>query len=118
MAKKRAQTAFNSYIRARDAGKGCVSCASKTPSHAGHYRSVGACPALRFNEDNCHLQCAKCNTHLSGNLIPYRIELIKRIGAERLAFLEADHAPKRYRLADFEGIAAEYREKRRLLLKS
>ncbi len=79
---KEAQAAFNAYIRARDAHLPCVSCGRHHQGqwHAGHYRTVGANPELRFNELNVWRQCAPCNDHLHGNLINYRIELINRIG--------------------------------------
>jgi len=45
-------------------------------------------PVVRFNEDNVHLSCRKCNYFLAGNLIPYHIELINRIGEERVIALQ------------------------------
>jgi hypothetical protein len=94
---KEAQVAVNRFIRARDYGHTCISCL-KTPKkkNAGHYRSVGAMPALRFNVYNIHLQCEACNTHLSGNQIEYRINLAQKIGLSRLEWLEGPHKPKKY----------------------
>lgn len=116
--RKEAQQAFNSWIRARDAGLPCVSCGrpddGKHQRHAGHYRSVGGHPALRFHPDNCHAQCATCNNHLSGNLVPYRAELIKRIGLAAVSALEGPQAPARHtreQLADMKKhFAAQARE--------
>ena len=106
---REAQIAFNSWIRARDIGKPCISCGSHTgKQNAGHYRSVGSSPELRFNPQNCHLQCEKCNSYLSGNLINYRIELIKRIGIELVEWTEGYHAPKHYSVDDLKAIKAEY----------
>jgi predicted nucleic acid-binding protein len=86
------QTIFNKYIRLRDANDPCISCgAVNTMFHAGHYVSVGANVLLRFNEDNVHKQCAKCNTFMHGNLIEYRKNLIKKIGVERVEYLEYFH---------------------------
>jgi hypothetical protein len=53
-----------------------------------------------------HRQCAQCNTHLSGNLINYRLGLIERIGAGRVLELERDHAPRKYTIAELEAIKA------------
>lgn len=108
--KARAQAVFNRYIRARDFGKPCISCGSLSASayHAGHYISVGARPQLRFNEDNCNLQCSKCNTHLSGNLALYRVGLVKKIGSERVEYLEGPHPAVRYREADYQGVIDTY----------
>jgi Bacteriophage Lambda NinG protein len=88
-----AQAAVNQYIRVRDHGQVCISCQRHHNGqyHAGHYRSVGAMPSLRFNTSNIYRQCSACNNHLSGNLIAYRVNLIAKIGPERVAWLEADH---------------------------
>lgn len=105
------QGAFNAWVRARDAGKPCISCGRMHQGalHAGHYRSVGSEPALRFDPDNVHLQCAPCNTHLSGNLIPYRINLIKKIGIERVEWLEGPHVPKKLTIQEIQEMKAFYR---------
>lgn len=111
------QAAFNAWIRVRDAGHSCISCGRfhKGQWHAGHYRSVGSEPALRFEPDNVHLQCAPCNTHLSGNLIPYRANLIKKIGLERVEWLEGPHVPQKLTIQQIQEMKAFYRaEVRRL----
>ncbi len=85
------QKVVNLYIRKRDENKPCVSCGTFKCEefHAGHYIATTK-QYLRFNELNIHKQCSKCNTHLRGNLIPYRIELIKRIGLEKVEWLESN----------------------------
>ena len=87
---REAQTAFNAWVRARDAHESCVSCGRMHEGqwHAGHYRSAGSRPDLRFDPANVHKQCAPCNTHLSGNLIPYRVTLLSRIGQAGVDRLE------------------------------
>lgn len=97
-----AQAAFNAWVRERDANEPCISCDRfhEGQWHASHYRSVGACSSLRFDPDNVHKACSPCNSHLSGNLIEYRIRLEKKIGPERLARLES--APKVRRWTDDE----------------
>ena len=117
---KRAQTAFNSFIRERDKGLDCISC-GRQPNysehiggsgiHAGHYRSCGACPELRFEELNVHIQCVHCNIHKSGNAIDYRIGLIKKIGAKKVEWIEGPHDPKKYSIEDLKNIAATYKAK-------
>lgn len=79
---------FNAYIRKRDQGNRCISCGSIKANQAGHYYSAGHYPELRFNEDNCHLQCTQCNMYLSGNLIEYRKGLTRKIGTERIEKLD------------------------------
>lgn len=109
---KEAQTAFNAFIRIRDEGKPCISCGSHTgKKNAGHYRSVGSCPELRFEESQVHLQCEKCNSYLSGNLINYRIELIKRIGIDKVEWIEGNHEPKKYTIEDLKLIKQVYKQK-------
>ncbi len=92
---KEAQVAVNAYVRARDANLPCVSCGRHHQGqwHAGHYRSTGSRPDLRFDLANIHKQCAPCNSHLSGNLIPYRAELIRRIGQAEVDRLEGPPVP-------------------------
>ena len=63
---------------------------------AGHYRSRGSASHLRFNLFNIHLQCARCNRYLSGNVVEYRKELIKRIGLNRVEILENDNKPRKF----------------------
>lgn len=107
------QAAFNAWIRQRDAGQPCISCGRSANWQgqwdAGHYRSVGSEPSLRFEADNVHRQCLPCNTHLSGNLIPYRINLIKKIGIERVEWLEGHHVPKKLTIAEMQEMKAFYR---------
>lgn len=110
---KDAQAVFNQYIRLRDSGKPCISCQRHHSGqyHAGHYRSVGACPELRFEELNVHLQCSVCNNHKSGNILEYRINLIKKIGQDAVDWLEGKHDPKKYTIDEIKQIISIYREK-------
>jgi hypothetical protein len=81
---------FNRYIRNRDEGHGCICCGGKYYSEiqAGHFYSGGHYPNLRFNEDNVHGQSKSCNYFKSGNLNEYRINLIEKIGIERVEQLD------------------------------
>jgi len=114
---KETQAAFNAFIRERDKDLPCISCGRfhEGAYDAGHYRSVGAQPALRFHEDNCHKQCVPCNQHKSGNVVEYRLGLIARIGAERVAFLEQEHAPAKFTINEAKAIKAHYVAKLRAL---
>lgn len=86
--KAKAQVVFNKWIRERDKNERCISCDSNNTSTASHFYSAGHHNALRFNEDNVHLSCHRCNYFLHGNLSEYRIRLEKRIGKERLKALD------------------------------
>jgi len=85
---KLADKYFHAWIRKRDAGLPCISCGAYNTSDASHFYSAGHYPALRFNSDNVHLACKRCNLFLSGNLIEYRKNLIKKIGIERVEKLD------------------------------
>jgi len=53
----------------------------------------------------------------SGNITDYRINLIKRIGEERVNFIEGDHQPKKYTIEEIIEIKKTYKEKQRELTK-
>ena len=110
---KQAQQAFNEFIRYRDRHLPCISCGRHHDGqyHAGHYRTTGANPELRFNEDNCHRQCAPCNNHLSGNLTAYRPALIAKIGQARFDALMGPHELPKWKRDDYIRIRDEYRAK-------
>lgn len=115
---REAQAAVNEYVRMRDAHLPCISCDS-TPNDndlmtgsrwdAGHYRSVGACPELRFEPLNIHRQCVKCNRNLSGNAVEYRIRLVLRIGVDKVAWIEGPHEARKYTVEEIKAIKAKYR---------
>lgn len=117
---KEAQIAFNAFIRERDKDLPCISCGRHHQGqyHAGHYRSVGSSPELRFEPLNVHKQCAPCNNHKSGNVVEYRISLVKRIGVDKVEWLEGPHEPRRYSIENLKAIKAEYRARLRDLKKS
>lgn len=116
---REAQIAFNRFIRARDAALPCISCGRDTGAkrNAGHYRSVGAAPELRFNELNVHGQCEHCNSYLSGNLIYYRKGLIRRVGVEVVEWLESNHPPLKLGIEELKQLKADYNRKARELEK-
>ena len=121
---REAQAAVNEYVRLRDAHLPCISCDS-TPNDndlmtgsrwdAGHYRSVGACPELRFEPLNIHRQCVRCNRNLSGNAVEYRIRLLHRIGIDKVEWLEGPHPARKYTVDEIKAIKADYRAKTREL---
>ncbi len=103
-----AQTAFNKYIRLRDYHEPCPSCNKpreqieaeqgwKTGGcwDAGHYMTRGAKGQLRFVLFNVHKQCKSCNggsDKFSAKAATvgatYRVNLIKKIGLEKVEWLE------------------------------
>jgi hypothetical protein len=105
---REAQIAWNSYVRARDAGLPCCSCGSMPEQKFGgsvdcsHYRSRGSAPHLRFHLHNAASACVKCNRFLGGNIAALRIGLIRRIGIEKVLAIEQNNEPRKF---DIEYLA-------------
>jgi len=110
-----AENVVNKYIRLRDKYEVCISC--ETPHakwDAGHYESVGSDKQLRFNTLNIHKQCFYCNGPMSANKTKYRINLIKKIGLERVERLENDHSIKKYDVEYLTKLIRVFRKKIKL----
>lgn len=117
---KIAQSTFNHWIRLRDDGLNCISC-QKPPKkkNAGHYFNANNHYAVRFDEDNVHLQCEHCNTSLSANLILYRKYLIEKIGIERFEQLEAKaYLTRKFTIEEVKEINETYKRKIKELKKN
>lgn len=112
---------FNKFIRIRDADKPCISCDTYTAKtndyrvarawQAGHYRSKGGFPELRFEELNVHKECLNCNCYDANHLESYRVNLIGRIGLEKVEALEGPHEPAKYTIPELQDMIKEYRAK-------
>jgi hypothetical protein len=127
-----AQTAFNAFIRLRDNDLPCISCGVINPPtrhggawDCGHYLTRGAHPELRFNEDNAHKQCKRCNGGAGrfsgkGHTVQqaYRVNLVGKIGLAAVTWLEGPQEPERYRIEDLREIKAKYQQKRRDLIRA
>lgn len=112
--KKKAQRVFNKWVRERDAGLPCISCQKRIvgSGQAGHYIAQGSSGLLRYNELNCHLQCSACNLYLHGNLIFYRINLVKKIGEDQVKWLEENaRSIKKWDRQELEEIISKYASK-------
>lgn len=114
---KRAEAAVNSYVRARDWDKGCISCDRPASWdgqwHASHFRSVGAASAVRFNLKNIHKACSICNHHLSGNIAAYEPRLIALRGQECVDWLKSQNQVVRYSREYLERLRAVFAKKTR-----
>lgn len=115
--KKLTQEVFNTYIRLRDKELPCISCGKLEVKqwHAGHFISVGSNSSIRFEENNVHKQCSRCNVFLSGNYKGYRENLLKKIGAEMVNWLEGYHPVRKYTIEDMKEMRKLYRNKIKLL---
>ncbi len=110
---KLAQQVFNKYIRERDKNQLCISC-QKPPlkKNAGHFYNANNHYNVRFDERNVHLQCEHCNTFLSGNLISYRENLIKKIGITDFNNLsEIAHVTRKYNIQEIKELIEVYKNK-------
>lgn len=119
---KLAQTAFNAFIRARDAGKPCICCGKPLGTEpntfdAGHYRSVGSAPHMRFVEDNVFGQTKYCNNYLGGNHVEYRQGLIGRIGQHAVELIESDNTTRKYTKEALIELARYYNAEARRIKK-
>lgn len=92
-----AQAAVNKVARLRDllAGHGCISCGARPRQKfggtfdAGHYRSVGSAPHMRYYLPAIRGQCVRCNRDLGGSAVNFRKGLIERIGINRVEEIES-----------------------------
>lgn len=91
------QTIVNRYVRlqALSRGEGCYTCGA-TPAQkfggtydAGHFRSVGSAPHLRYWLPQIKLQCIPCNRHKGGMALAFRQALVRDHGQEWVERLEA-----------------------------
>ena len=110
---KATQIVFNKYIRLRDKDELCISCKQKPKkSNAGHYYNANNHWNVRFDENNVHLQCEHCNTFLSGNLINYRENLLKKIGEGKFQLLEAQaNKTRKFTKEELKEIIETYKKK-------
>lgn len=68
----------------------CISCGRRllwSEAQGGHYVSR-SCRATEIEKDNIWPQCPKCNGLLNGNVVMYRMHLVRRIGEDRVRRIE------------------------------
>ena len=117
---KKAQSAVNRYVRLRDQGKPCISCGKDLTGiacDAGHYRSVGSSPHLRFYTLNINAQCKRCNCYLSGNVVEYRHGMIDKYGHEGVDDIETIYYTRKYGKEYLIRLAKIFKMKYRLYKK-
>jgi MinD superfamily P-loop ATPase len=126
-AKKRAILYFSRYIRTRDALKTtgtttyakCITCGNIqhiSDMDAGHV-IPGRDNAILFSEDLCNAQCRVCNRFHGGRLQEYKKVLIEVYGLNKWEEWEAmKHTHVKFTQADYEELAAKYRDKTKKLI--
>lgn len=89
--KKKVQRVVNAYVRERDKNEPCMACQKpcRDGGDASHFISQGSSGALRYNLDNIWKCCTSCNRFKHGNLLEFRINLVKKIGLYRVELLES-----------------------------
>ena len=116
---KETQKECNKYIRKRDENLKCISCNKeiKGVKHASHFYSSGGHSNIRFHEDNIHVSCFKCNVMLSGNQNEYRVRLIKKIGLERVEWLDENaHIEKKWNKEELRNLLEYFKNKSKTIV--
>lgn len=115
-AHKRAWDAISLYIRLSNADwNGMARCF--TCDVVRHYKEMDCGHFLHgdnmdFIEENLHVQCDRCNRHLSGNGIEYTLRMIRLYGQEVVdELMRLKGQPRKYTLAEFLEIEAVYKDK-------
>ena len=116
----RAVTAFNKFIRQRDVRNDncciCSTCGTRKENangkiHAGHFiKSVKI--NTKFDEQNVHAQCNKCNMYEGGREYEMSLYIDKKHGfgtAEKLYI--KSQLPRKYSVVELDEIAKLYRAK-------
>ncbi len=118
---REAQTACNAYIRERDKDLPCISCGNTRDVKycAGHYKTRGGHPEIRFHPFNINKQCDwNCNLNLSGNISNYRPALIEKIGLKNVEWVEGKHEAQNLTIDDIIEIKQYYKQQLKLLRES
>ena len=83
---KKLDTAFSKYVRLRDSDEdgygNCITCGVNrhyTQADCGHFISR-SCRITRWDEQNAHLQCKRCNGFLSGRQYEHGMAIDKKYG--------------------------------------
>ena len=105
---------FNSFIRILDAGKPCKSCGKEkcgSVFHAGHFKSVGSHPELRFDPRNVYAQGRGCNLATENRRRntqtvskEYEQRLRDEYGNHYVDWICGPHEPKQYTCAELKEL--------------
>jgi len=116
--KKKLDTIFSVYIRQRKADDNgyaqCVTCGKVDQwKHLqnGHYVGRGFM-GTRFDEENCNVQCDRCNRRLKGNMDEYAIYLKQEYGDDILDRLhQKKRAGRKIGAGEYRELLEHYKEK-------
>ena len=118
---------FSIFIRIRDIVSGeycmCITCRKlihwKYQAHCGHFATRGKL-MTRYDERNCHAQCAKCNIDNDGEQAKHGLAIDRLYGhgtAQKLIDLSEIRGQKEHTREAIKLFSREYREKARELAK-
>lgn len=114
---KKLDTVFSQYIRQKDSINGiatCVTCGDQKEwkyQQNGHYMSRGHY-GTRWEETNCHVQCAVCNVFKKGNYTEYALFMINRYGTQHLEDLRTKaRSPAKFTTQELREMIVFYRSK-------
>lgn len=113
---------FSKYIRLRDVMPNgyfmCISCGQikkYEQGDCGHFFSRKHM-ATRFDEDNCHMECAACNRFSSDHLASYQVNLVRKIGQNRFEKLVWKHnSTKKWSDFELEAMINHYKKEAKRL---
>lgn len=119
------QVVVNKVVRLRDtlAGRGCITCGARPAQKvggtmdAGHFRSVGSAPHLRFFTPQIALQCVTCNRYQGGRALDFRRALVERRGAAWVEALESRQEMARFDIPYLQRLKAVFSKLARRLEK-
>lgn len=114
---KELDSVFSKYIRIVKSIDGvgkCITC-GETDSwvylQCGHFFTRGRY-ATRWDLDNCHIQCLRCNVFLNGNYINYTRYMIDRYGRKFVDELERKSLTTvKITTAEIKDMIQEYKDK-------
>lgn len=110
--KSQLQRLVNKYCKLRDIKDGCISCDKGQSEQGGHFWPMGSKSALRYNEWNINGQCVSCNKFKHGNLLEYRERLVKKIGEDKVKWLDAHRNDyRKWTRDELEQMIVEYKAK-------
>ena len=129
--RKLTQTVFNKMIRLLDKDEPCASCGKEEHEikdtyfgkwDCGHFKSIGGFPELRFIPLNAYKQCKGCNggshyyAHKRATVAQeYEERLIKRIGQDKVNWLNGPHKPAKYTCPELIQMRKEFSAENRRL---
>lgn len=116
------QKVVNQYVlHVRDKDKPCCTCGTTNniKFDAGHFRSRGSCPELRFELTNIHKQCSvQCNGFKSGARAEYNEFIKTNYGIEHYNWLIGRHQLLKERFPHWTDVEKEILRYRKLLRKN